>query len=321
VAGPEHATLALQGLLAAELASEEEAFQTGIDYIQAQQVEDGGWGDGSTSAYALMALNSMGIDPVSWQTETGKSPILNLLSFQNPSGAFRFSDEFSDDNVMATTTGALAALGGDYLILPAETEAVNAAGLVIQTNQDEVTTACIPFDGETISGLDLLDASGISYELQDGFMNSIMNLANPQGGTMYWSYWRWNGREWVFNNTGAGDSRVLPGSIEAWYFTNWEIFPSPPPNFVPHIRAICAQTALKDHAIQPYLNHYDLNPMPESQAQSLTLLTGDPVEETGSTEINEFEEEANLPLSPIIIIGVIGLVVMIAIVWVLIRKE
>jgi len=320
-AWPDSTALALQALLAVGMASDEEALQNGIDYIQSQQLEDGGWGDASTSAYALMALNSMGIDPVSLQTESGKNPIINLFSFQNPSGAFRFSDDFSDDNVMATATGALAAIGGDFLILPAEKEGGNAAGLVIQTDQGEVTTACIPFAGETISGLDLLDASEISYELQDGFMNSIMNLSNPRGGTMYWSYWQWNGREWVFNNTGARDSRVLPGSIEAWYFTSWEIFPSPPPDFVPHISAICAQNVLKDYAAQPYLNYYDLNPMPESQAQDLTPLISDPVEEADSTEIKEFEDSANPPLSPIIIIGVVGLLVVIAIVWILFRKK
>lgn len=334
---PDNTAVALQALLAAGISPEQDPIQNGLFYIQSQQHESGGWGDSSTTAYVLMALNALGIQPEDWHTESGKNPIQDLLNYQNASGAFMFSEDYPDDNLMATAAAVLALTGGHYRIQPAERDALNAAGLVIHTDQAEITTACVHFEGDSLSGLALIDASGIPYQMQDGFMNSISGLSNPQGGTMYWSYWHWDGREWAFNNTGAGDSRVQPGSIEAWYFTSWEQFPSPPPEHVPHLKSICGGNWLKNYSVQPFLNHYDLYQPPLelsqieiSQAEEMTseevveAIEPTPVEtqpEVESGPVVAQPEVEDLPLTPIIIIAVVGVIVLVLIMWLIVRKK
>jgi prenyltransferase beta subunit len=318
---PDNTALALQALIAAGLTADDAAVQAGIQYMQSHQLEDGGWGDSSTTAYAIMALNALGIDPLRWQTDSGETPIHNLFSYQNPSGAFIFSQDFPDESLMSTTSAVLAAAGGNYLIQPFVAQKARTAGLVIQTDQGEITTACVSFDGESTSGLALLDASGIPYQVKDSFMHSILEISNPQGGTMYWSYWHWDGREWVFNNTGAGDSRVSPGSIEAWYFTSWEMFPSLPPEFVPDISTICGRPIPKNYAIQPNLHFYDLNPYPNNWAQATIWENGMLEEESLATPQAEIAEQTKPPILPIIIIGITGLVMLVVIIWILTRKK
>ena len=317
----DNTALALQALLAAGLTADDAAILEGVQYLQSHQLEDGGWGDSSTTAYAIMALNALETNSNQWQTSSGKTPINNLISYQKPSGAFMFSQDFPDESLMSTTTAVLAASGGNYLIQPFDAQMAHTAGFVIQTDQGEVTTACVSFDSASISGLALLDDSGIPYQVQDGFMNSILGVSNPQGGTMYWSYWHWDGREWVFNNTGAGDSGVFPGSIEAWFFTSWELFPSLPPDFVPDLSAICDRHIPKNHAIQPGLHYYDLNPIPMDRANVTAWENGALPEESITTPLTENDAQSEPPLLPIIIIGITGLVVLVVIVLILTRKK
>jgi squalene cyclase len=318
---PDNTALALQALLAGGLPAGDADIQAGIEFIQSHQLEDGGWGDSSTTAYVIMALNALGIDPKHWQTDSGETPLHNLFTYQKPSGAFIFSQDFPDESLMSTTTAVLAATGRNYLIQPFDLKEANAAGLVIQTDQGEVTTTCVFFDRASISGLALLDDTGMPYQSQDGFMNSILEVSNPQAGTMYWSYWHWDGREWVFNNTGAGDSRVFPGSIEAWYFTSWEMFPSLPPEFVPNLSTICGHPTPKNYAIQPNLHFYDLNPYPEDRANVTAWENGIIQEEIPLTPLAENEAQAEPPLLPIMIISVTGLVVLVVILRILTRKK
>ena len=87
--------------------------------------------------------------------------------------------------------------------------------------------------------MDLLAASGVAYAAPEGFVESILDISNPDGETNYWSYWHWDGQAWVFSTAGAGDATVLPGGIDAWHFTSWEVFPSLPPDVVPNLSAMC----------------------------------------------------------------------------------
>lgn len=309
---PDNTSLALQALLAAGIPTENIAIQNGLSYIQLQQNEMGDWGDSSTTAYALMAVNAAGIESHHWQTESGKTPLNALFRYQLPSGAFLFSQDFPDKNLMATSAAILAAITGDYLIQPLEPLTANPAGLVVQSDQGEVTTACVFFEGDSISGLALLDSSGIPYQSQDGFMNSILGISNPSGGTLYWSYWHWDGREWVFNNVGAGDSQVLPGSIEAWHFTSWEIYPSAPPTFIPHLGLLCERNALKNYAVQPFLHYYDLHEA-EIRMTGVSIQTSEGRLQTPPQE--------SLPLAPIITTGIVGVFILAIILWMVLRKK
>jgi hypothetical protein len=179
-----------------------------------------------------------------------------------------------------------------------------------------VLTACVRFDEKSISGLTLLDDSGIPYQAQDGFMNSILNLSNPQDSTLYWSYWHWNGREWVFNNTGAAESEVLPGSIEAWYFTSWERFPSLPPEYTPHSSVICGENIAKNYTVQPYLHYYDLHQPVQGANQAKPYI---PEDQTPAIE--SLTQAETRPTTLIILIGILGVIVFALIIWLPIRKK
>jgi len=342
----DNTSLALQALLAAGKNIDDEVIQNSLLFLQAQQSLDGGWGDSSTTAFAIMALNSLGLSSSDWITENQKSPLENIFSYQDPSGGFYYSDEFPEPNLMSTTSAVLAILSGSYIISPEMIEAENLAGLIVHPGDTDIKAVCVPFSTPSISGFELLDNAEIPFVIQDGFINSIMDISNPQGGTMYWSYWRWNGREWAFNNMGISDSIVYPGSIEAWYFTSWEVFPSLPPDYVPNLNQICDQTTLRDYSDQPNLNYWNLNPTPfvlideEPETQEPILIEpAEDLEEIHEPILDETVEEVEqiqqptpsgisqdteaTPRStlPFIIIGVAGAFVLLTIIALLIKKK
>lgn len=313
--------LALQALLAARLSSGVAAIQNGIDNLRGQQLGSGGWGDASTTSFVIMALNASGLNPDEWRTESNNTPIPDLYAYQKPSGAFMFSEDFVDDNLMATTAAVLALIGSHYYIQPTFEVPTSSVGLVIQAEQETITTACANIEGKSISGLALMKDSGIPYEAQDGFMNSIMNRSNPQDGTLYWSYWHWDGREWVFHTSGAGDTVVLPGSLEAWYLVSWERFPSPPPEYTPHIKVICGENQLKNYATQPYLHYYDLYQTAAGVNQAQKFSVQPYSQDIEITAAESQSETIPLSTTPLIIIGVLGVLVIALVVWLLIRKK
>ena len=342
----DNTALALQALLAAGKSIEDEIVQNSLDHIQTQQLADGGWGDSSTTAFAIMALNSLGLSPSEWITENHQSPLENIFTFQDSSGGFYFSSDFPEPNTMSTIPAVLAVVSSSYLISPMTEDSVNNAGLIIYASDVDIEDICVSFTTPTISGFELLDNSEISYDMQDGFLNSIKDIANPSGGTMYWSYWRWNGREWQFNNKGASDSVVYPGSIEAWMFTSWEVFPSLPPNYTPNLNQTCDQRVLRNFSDQPFLNFYtiehgqvDLVDTPveiepvvadetiedaEEIHQPAVEDPTEPVEEPhdpAPVEISQDAEESPRSVVPVIIIGVAGVLVILTIIAVVIKKK
>ena len=210
---PDNTALAVQALLAAGVAADDPTIQTALAYIQTQQTAEGDWGDSSTTAYVITALNALRISPDDWQAASGKSPLPTLFSYQKANGSFVYSWEFADDNMLSTTAALLAATSGDFLVTPAAPRETYYAGLVIDPGDGENTTVCVTFEEDSISGFDLLEASGVEYDTADGFLNSILGMTNPEGETLYWSYWYFDGREWNFYSTGAGESQINPGQL------------------------------------------------------------------------------------------------------------
>ncbi|MDF1518885.1 MAG: prenyltransferase/squalene oxidase repeat-containing protein [Brevefilum sp.] len=253
----DNTALAIQALLAANVSKEDPSIKMGLTYITEMQLEDGSWGDTSTTAFVLMALNALDESSSEWKTENNLSPLPSLLSYQKPNGAFVYSWDYPDDNLMATTASLLALFDGSYLVTPPETKPYTA--LIIDPNQQgEIITKCIPLNEDTTSGMTLLDSSGLTVDSEGGFINAIEGFKNPKNGTLYWSYWYWDGREWQFYETGAAQTEVVPGSIQAWFLTSWEQFPSKPPTYGTNLSEICGTDVLKNYQAQTYLNYGDL---------------------------------------------------------------
>lgn len=328
---PYPTALAIQALLAAGEAEDAEPIQDALSYLSISQHADGGWGDSLSTSAVIMALNALGINPESWITETGHSPITALNGYQKTNGSFVVDWNSSSDNLSATTAALRALFSGSNL-LPENLPKGQFAGLVIDSGDSELETACVPLTDGLISGLDLLAASGFSYNADEGFISSIMDISNPDGETNYWSYWHWDGQTWVFNNIGLNDSNVLPGTIEAWHFTSWERFPSLPPDVVADLGEICNTSVLKNYAIEPNLNYTDLFHARSGQNYTIAAESKATAEPTPTSILNDTNlESTQTPavqkdaparsILPLVIIGSVGLVVLVIVILIYVKKH
>ena len=117
----------------------------------------------------------------------------------------------------------------------------NRAGLVVQGPDNTTQTYCISFEGDTISGLDLLIKSGLPLKVQAyGGMGAEICQIGATGcdypnqacacqsyGTngVYWSYHHLQDDKWKASIAGAGSYRVHPGDVEGWAWSDG----APPP--------------------------------------------------------------------------------------------
>ncbi len=111
----------------------------------------------------------------------------------------------------------------------------NQAGLVVEFGDGSLFTACIAFEGEHISGYDLLARSGLSLETafdpsqgvavckieSDGCPSDDCFCQMPE----YWSYWNLGGGGWNYAGSGASTNRLGNGDVDGW---SWGAG-SPPP--------------------------------------------------------------------------------------------
>jgi len=329
---PDSTSLAIQALLAAGVLPKDPIIESAVGYLHDMQLEDGGWGDSSTTAYVIMALNALGESAADWRTAAAGDPLTSLMSYQKANGSFVYTWVNSDDSIMATASAMQALFGDDFIYHLNEADDTNTAALIIDPGEGEAQTACVEFSDDSISGMTLLEESGFEYDIQEGFINSINDVANAEGETNYWSYWTWNGREWAFQNTGASDSIVHPGTVEAWYFTSWEVFPSLPPQTVPVLSTICETgKLLKDYNLEPYLgysdlyNGYDASVEPaeptEVPVEPVIEATEETTAEVVATASSQVEtppettiEDEPLSIVPIIILGVLAVVIIIVVI-------
>jgi hypothetical protein len=88
-----------------------------LGYFRSQQSPDGGFpfstvfgtaSDANSTGLTILALLAAAQNLATWE-KNGVDPVERLLQLQNPSGAFRFSDEFPGDNAFATFQAGQAA--------------------------------------------------------------------------------------------------------------------------------------------------------------------------------------------------------------------
>ncbi|HEY0604860.1 MAG TPA: hypothetical protein VGD58_18215 [Herpetosiphonaceae bacterium] len=120
------------------------------------------------------------------------------------------------------------------LLLPAQTQGqtTNRAGIVVKFSDGRVQTSCVSFQTESISGLDLLQRTGLDVIAQSsGGSAAVCKIggdgcafpAEPcfckfGGGQQgqYWAYWRLNGDAWRYSGQGASGVRVTNGDVDGW---------------------------------------------------------------------------------------------------------
>ncbi len=115
---------------------------------------------------------------------------------------------------------------------PASADSPGRAGLVVTFGDGMTVTRCLQFEGEEISGADLLEASGLSvvFSRYGGLGGAVCMIeaegcADPgdcfcrcKGGECrYWSYYRLNDEgAWEYSNAGPSSRRLRNGDVDGW---------------------------------------------------------------------------------------------------------
>jgi hypothetical protein len=121
----------------------------------------------------------------------------------------------------------------------------NQAALIIRYADGSTSTHCIDLDQEPITGLELLQRSGVDLVYAGGNGGAQICKIGPDGcdnpancfcqcqGTdcLYWSYWHLVDGMWQYAVAGASLYRIQPGAVDGWV---WGIgtpsqAPEPPP--------------------------------------------------------------------------------------------
>ncbi|MGQ9599728.1 MAG: hypothetical protein ACUVWZ_09950 [Anaerolineae bacterium] len=245
---PDSTGLAMQALIAAGVSPTDTALLGALNFLKAQQDARGGWGNANSTAYAIQGLLAAGQDLIAGWSVAGHSPYDALAIYQKPDGPFVWTWSWPEDNGLATWQAVPALLGRAMPIYPPLALPVgqNLAGLVVDYGNGSIDMACIAFPEDQISGLDLLDRSGIPYEYGGGFVTKIGDVGCPAAdpwcaAPYYWSYWGWEPitSTWQFAMIGPAGSTVTDGEIEGWRWEDWNLWPAPTPGLTPTLEVIC----------------------------------------------------------------------------------
>jgi prenyltransferase beta subunit len=120
------------------------------------------------------------------------------------------------------TTTQLVSAGVNDSSLARVAAAPNRAGLVVQHSDGTVKTQCVEFISPTITGLQLLQLSGLAYtDGGGGFITAIDGEACTWGGPgcWWWSYWLSDSGDgaWSMSMVGAGTRIVQSGAVDGWH--------------------------------------------------------------------------------------------------------
>ncbi len=159
------------------------------------------------------------------------------------------------------TLATLLALGaeGAESSYPARAQGENQAGLVIQFADGRIQSYCIPFSGESITGLDLLLKTGLDVQVESyGGMGAEICKIGANGcdypnqpcacrsygpGGVYWSYSHLKNGKWQMSSVGVGSYKVRNGDIEGWAWSSGK-----PPAASPSLAEICGSAAIQTQA-------------------------------------------------------------------------
>jgi hypothetical protein len=116
-------------------------------------------------------------------------------------------------------------------VLRAVAGATNQAGLVVKFDDGRTLTYCIEFTEESITGLELLRRSGLSFvTASNGGLGAAVCSIDSEGCSdpgncfcqcaggvcEYWAYFRAQNGAWQYSPTGAGARTIRNGDSDAW---------------------------------------------------------------------------------------------------------
>ena len=228
---PDTTALAVTALLASRnLTNQAEAIQKAIAFFLGTQAPSGGWKpawdtdplNADSTGWIIQALVSAGEDVrgQSWSMQQA-NPLDALLSLQKPDGSIggTYANTYS-------TAEAIIGLSGVPLSDLVTPPVSHRAGLVVFFDDSSLDTGCISFTESTITGLDLLERSGLAVETATNpnqgtavcKIGEVGDASSDCFGSMpnYWSYWQLGPNGWDYAVTGADQSQVMAGAVNAW---------------------------------------------------------------------------------------------------------
>ena len=227
---PDTTALAVTAMLASrQVNAEDPVIQKALQYFHDTQLPNGGWRpswdtdplNADSTGWILQALVSAGEEPTGpdWKKEQG-DPIQALMSLQKPDGSIggTYANPYS-------TAEAIIGLAVVPISSFTPTPASHQAGVAIFSGDGSVYTACVSFSEDSISGLDLLERSGVTIETatnpnQGTAVCKVNGVGCPASDCFckmpdYWSYWLM-GNGWEYSAIGADQIQVMDGSVNAW---------------------------------------------------------------------------------------------------------
>ncbi len=228
---PDTTALAMTALLAShKIDTQNEAIQRAIEYFHTTQAPSAGWKpswdtdplNADSTGWIIQALVSAGQDVrgQSWMKD-GTSPVEALLGVQKPDGAIggTYANTYS-------TAEAIIGLSGVPLSSLTKTALTHRAGLAVFSGEGSPLTDCISYTGESLTGLQLLQRSGLAIETATNptqgtavcKIGTVGDASNNCFGSMpnYWAYWVLGPNGWEYSVKGADQSQVENGGVYAW---------------------------------------------------------------------------------------------------------
>jgi hypothetical protein len=143
---------------------------------------------------------------------------------------------------------ALSALLAAALRPPASRAAAqepqHAAVLIVEYGDGRTDALCVSFAEESISGAELLLRSGLEVGLEPGGLGvQVCEIdgvgckvgrepcfCQCKGSTCaYWSYFQWQGGQWLYSPVGASQRMLKDGDADAWVWGDGKQLPSRSP--------------------------------------------------------------------------------------------
>ncbi|RLF14220.1 MAG: hypothetical protein DRJ97_06660 [Thermoprotei archaeon] len=70
-----------------------------------------------------------------------------------------------------------------------------------------------------------LNVAEVHYQVYSGlgvFVTSINGVANNPVENKYWTWWYWDGEQWVEGPVGAGQFELKGGEVVCWYYSRFD---------------------------------------------------------------------------------------------------
>ncbi len=166
---------AIMALMAAGESPSSAAIKQGLNYLKNNQADNGGflcWGatNADTDSWTICAIRAAGQDPTGW-TKNGKTPIDDLVSFQQPDkGCFYWQSGNPGWDVPKTTACAIVALLGKSY--PVKILGIQEAARVLSKVKKERA-------GQVLGELDLRRRTDIILEMSQESLKRVLPEVPP----------------------------------------------------------------------------------------------------------------------------------------------